>query len=132
MNICESKNCSHCCLKASVPLLNEDIDRIIQLGYYDAYFADEREGVKFIRTWSDGSCIFFDKETNSCQVYDYRPKQCKLRPYTINGGSQQPGIDDECIYHLELSVESQFIKEMSKYFETLKSEIEWRRKTGYF
>jgi Fe-S-cluster containining protein len=102
------------------------------LGYYDAYFVDEHDGVKLIRTWSDGSCIFYDKDTRTCKVYEYRPKQCQLRPYTVNGGSNKPGIDDECIYHKELNEENGFIYEMTKYFDTLKKEIEWRRRTGYF
>jgi Fe-S-cluster containining protein len=102
------------------------------LGYYDAYFVDERDGVKLIRTWSDGSCIFYDKETGACEVFEHRPKQCQLRPYTINNGSNQPGIDIECKYHEELNAENQFIYEMTKYFDTLKKEIEWRRRTGYF
>ena len=132
MNLCELKNCHHCCINASVPLLNEDVDRVAMLGYYDAYFVNEDEGVKLIRTWSDGSCIFYDKDECACQIYEHRPKQCQLRPYTIRNDSHEPGVDEECIHHQELTIESEFVTEMSKYFDTLKKEIEWRRKTGYF
>ncbi len=130
--ICEKNKCSQCCMHAAVPLLNEDVNRIILLGFYDAYFVNEDSGVKLMRTWSDGRCIFFDKDNGGCEIYPHRPEQCKQRPYTIRNDSHKPGIDEECIHCKECTMDPAEVKKMARYFKKLKEEIEWRRKTGYF
>ena len=130
--ICEKHDCVKCCLHASVPLLNEDLNRIIYLGYYDVYFVVEEDGVKTMRTKNDGSCIFYNEDEGNCKIGANRPEQCKQRPYTIRNDSHEPGIDDECIHHHECELDQTSVKKMASYFDTLKKEIEWRRRTGYF
>ena len=132
MEFCEQYNCTACCLAASVPLLSEDVNRIILLGHYDAYFVNEQDGVKVMSTRDDGSCVFYKKDTGSCEIYEVRPLQCRFRPYTICEGSQEPGIDSECKYSSECKEEPEMLKKMREYFETLKKEVEFRRRTGYF
>jgi Fe-S-cluster containining protein len=130
--LCENKLCIQCCLTASVPLLNEDVNDIIQCGFYDAYFVNADDGVKLIRTWSDGSCIFYKKDTRECEVYDHRPTICRLRPYTIRNDTHEPGVDNDCRFSSECVPDQAVLKKMKRYFDTLQKEIEWRRKTGYF
>ena len=85
-----------------------------------------------MRTWSDGSCIFYNKDDGRCEIEGNEPEQCQQRPYTIRSDSHEPGIDDECIHHKDLELDPDSIKKMATYFDTLKKEIEWRRRTGYF
>jgi Fe-S-cluster containining protein len=132
MEVCEKNNCVQCCMDGEVPLLNEDVSRITMAGYYDAYFVFEEDGVKTIRKFSDGCCIFYKKETGRCEIYKLRPEMCRLRPYTISEGSHEPVIDQECKHCSECKSDSKMESRMTKFFSTFEKEIEWRRKTGYF
>ncbi len=132
MEFCDKFNCTDCCFEAKVPLLNEDIDRIIMHGYYDAYFVVEHEGIKTMRTWSDGSCIFFDKSSGQCEIYESRPERCRLNPYTISQETLKPTIDRACKHCNNCSCDEVMQKRMSEYLVTLEREIEWRRKNGYY
>ncbi len=132
MDFCENHKCIQCCLDAQVALLNEDVSRLNARGYYDAYFVEERDGVKFLRRWSDGCCVFYDKDSGNCEIYDARPEECRLRPYTICNGNSEPGIDKGCKFCNECTDNPELRKKMKKFFNKLQEEIAWRRKTGYF
>ena len=132
MKVCEANSCAQCCLDAAVALLNEDVTRITMHGYYDAYFVNEEDGVKTLRKFSDGCCIFYEKDTGRCEVYEFRPELCKLRPYTINPGTHEPVIDQECKHSTECDPEPELEDRMTEFFNKLQEEIAWRRKTGYF
>jgi Fe-S-cluster containining protein len=132
MDICAKSNCVVCCRKAEVALLNEDVNRISMHGYYDAYFTFETDGIKILRTFSDGGCIFFNKNTGSCEIYDYRPEQCRLRPYTTNDGTDSAIIDDTCKHCSDCISEADKENDFSKFITKLREEIAWRKKTGYF
>ena len=84
MEFCDKYECADCCLEAKVPLLNEDIDKIVMHGYYDAAFVDEDNGIRTLRTREDGACVFHNKFTGLCDVYPSRPERCRLNPYTIS------------------------------------------------
>jgi Fe-S-cluster containining protein len=101
-------------------------------GYYDAYILEEEDGVKTVRTFSDGSCVFLDKGRMECEVYDDRPEHCKLRPVTISTKTKKPVVDKMCKHSKEFKSSTEMKKRMTKLFKTFKDEVAWRRKTGYF
>lgn len=39
--------------------------------------------VFIMRTFSEGGCIFFDKDTGRCQIFLFRPMDCRLFPLDI-------------------------------------------------
>jgi Fe-S-cluster containining protein len=119
-------------MDALIPVLNEDITRISQLGYYDAYTAEEEDGLKLLRTFSTGCCVYFDKAAMKCKIYDYRPELCKIKPVTITKETQEPTRDSQCRYSSDLELTDELIRRMKKIFKTIKKEVKWRRETGYF
>jgi len=131
MEICEKHNCVACCLNAEVPLLNEDVNRIMMHGYYDVYFVNEQDGVKTIRKFSQGTCVFYKPKDGSCEIYDFRPEICQLRPYTVKEGTHEPMIDESCEHASECKPDPKLEEQMKDFFDTLLKEIEWRRNTGY-
>jgi len=132
MGLCERNSCLECCLHAEVPLLNEDVNRIIMYGYYDAYFVQEREGVKTIRTEKDGRCIFFNKNTGLCDVYQSRPERCKMYPWTVNDVTNEAEVDHGCRFAAQCQDDPAMHRRMEKFLQTLKKEIQWRRETRNF
>jgi Fe-S-cluster containining protein len=132
MEFCDQNQCADCCIEPKVPLLNEDIDRIIMHGFYDAYFVDEDQGIKTLRQRDDGTCVFYNKMSGFCDVYSSRPERCKLNPYTICEDDLEPEVDSACKHCNQCGKDPVLEKRMSEYLVTLEKEIEWRRRTGHF
>jgi Fe-S-cluster containining protein len=128
MDSCAKHNCNTCCSQADVPLLNEDIDKIRQYGYYDAYFVEEAGGVKTMRKLS-GNCIF-SNDLGGCEIYMNRPLRCKLLPLTYNPDTNRAEVDTGCRYHAEYKISKTMSRRMEDYIARLDHEINWRRETG--
>ena len=132
MEFCDDNNCIECCFDVKVPLLNEDINRITQHGFYDVYFVEEDKGIKTLRKRDDGSCVFLDKGTGGCERYRARPEKCKLNPYCICHDNMEPHVDHYCKHSRYCHEDPKQVKRMHVYINQLEKEIEWRRKTGFF
>ena len=134
MGYCEEKGCLECCYQPKVLLLNEDVNRITSNGFYDVYFIDEAEGIKALRVNDDGSCVFFKKDTMQCEIGNAMPIGCSLRPYIISYLTDKPTISiyANCKFLKEFKEDSELQSKAEEYLTTARSEIEWRRKTGYF
>ncbi len=107
-------NCGKCCCELDVPLTDEDIERIEELGYSAWEFVDYSKafyrGNRFLgyalrKRPFDGCCVFLDPETRRCRIYDHRPKACRLYPFVfirdgkkllikVRDGEECPGIGD--------------------------------------
>jgi len=127
MEPCERHGCVKCCKEAEVPLLNEDIDRIRMLGYYDAFFTQEDSGVKTMRRL-DGKCIFFQEH---CEIYAHRPEFCRFVPLTYDASTHQAIYDENCCYAHEFNKTESEKKALVAYVDKLQKQIEWRVRTGY-
>lgn len=84
------ENCGKCCTDLEIPLRDEDVARIEELGYSTWEFVDYEKtfyrGDKFLgyalkKRPFDGACIFLDPETKRCRIYDHRPLACRLYPF---------------------------------------------------
>ncbi|NJE07355.1 YkgJ family cysteine cluster protein [Thermococcus sp. M39] len=85
------ENCAECCFRLDIPLRDEDIERIEELGYSTWEFVDYEKmfyrGDKFLgyalkkRPFDDG-CIFLG-EDGKCKIYPHRPLACKLYPFVL-------------------------------------------------
>ncbi len=132
MDFCDENRCIECCFEVKVPLLNEDINRITQHGFYDVYFVEENKGIKTLRKREDGSCVFLDKRTGDCEIYRARPEKCKLNPYCICEDNLNPHVDRACKYSGHCNEDPKTVNRMHDFINQLEKEIEWRRRTRSF
>ncbi len=74
------KRCGECCL--SPALSDEDIEKILKLGYKKEFFVVNITGKSYMQT--DGEyCVFLERLQDgktSCKIYPSRPKICQLYP----------------------------------------------------
>ncbi|WP_175059692.1 YkgJ family cysteine cluster protein [Thermococcus sp. 2319x1] len=83
--------CANCCINLEIPLRDEDIARIEDLGFSAWEFVDYEKmfyrGDKFLgyglrkRPFDDG-CVFLG-EDGKCKIYSKRPLACKLYPFIL-------------------------------------------------
>lgn len=123
MSFCIKNNCMHCCIEADVPLLQEDINRLIMTGYYDVYFAEENNGAMFIRK-VDGKCIFF--KNGQCEVWDLRPKRCRCPQLTYDDKTESVVVLNECKFKDKYRMKPADLEFMENFIKQLIKEIEKR------
>ncbi len=85
------ENCGRCCRELDIPLRDEDITRIEDLGYnawefvdYEKMFYREDKflGYALKKRPFDDACVFLD-ENEKCKIYPHRPKACRLYPFVL-------------------------------------------------
>ena len=85
-------NCGKCCEVLEIPLRDEDIARIEELGYNAWEFVDYEKlfyrGDKFLgyalkKRPFDDACVFLDPDTKRCRIYSHRPLACRLYPFVF-------------------------------------------------
>jgi Fe-S-cluster containining protein len=108
-----------------VPLLQEDIDRLTAMGYYDVYFSEDYNGAKFIRKL-EGKCIFL--QAGKCEVFDNRPKRCRSPQITYDDNTKSVLILESCKYKSTYEMTSNDIDYMEEFIKLLIKEIEMRIK----
>jgi Fe-S-cluster containining protein len=73
------QKCGKCCCERTVALSNQDIINIKKVTNVDFYFT-RKTGVKILK-WKDYKnhkvCIFFNPDTNLCNIYENRPAVCR-------------------------------------------------------
>ncbi|WP_456394963.1 YkgJ family cysteine cluster protein [Thermococcus sp.] len=120
------KNCGKCCMELDIPLRDEDIAAIEDLGYSAWEFVDYEKmfyrGDRFLgyalkKRPFDDACIFLD-ENSRCRIYPHRPRACRLYPFVLirNGSVMEVYIrnDEFCpgINHPEgETIDQEFIRE---------------------
>ncbi|NJE26999.1 YkgJ family cysteine cluster protein [Thermococcus sp. MV5] len=83
--------CGRCCIELDIPLRDEDIAKIEDLGYNAWEFVDYEKmfyrGNKFLgyglkKRPFDEACPFL-QEDGKCKIYSHRPLACKLYPFIL-------------------------------------------------
>ncbi|UCH88865.1 MAG: YkgJ family cysteine cluster protein [Thermoplasmata archaeon] len=123
MSFCIQNKCAHCCIEADVPLLNEDIDRITAMGYYDVYFVVNHSGLRIMRKL-EGKCIFF--QNGECEIYERRPFRCRHYPMTFDGDKNCAAIQESCRFKNLYEVTMSGNQAMIDYIVQLRHEFELR------
>jgi Fe-S-cluster containining protein len=85
--ICESC-ATKCCVTEPVFLTQYDINIIVRKkGLLENDFVIKKKKykqvIKSIR-FKNGACLFFDKVTGKCKIYEFRPLDCQLFPLDID------------------------------------------------
>ncbi len=88
------KFCGRCCHETEMPLTEEDVRRISDLGYDPKEFAVKVDGVYRLRN-VNGKCYFLD-EQNRCRIYEHRPIGCRIYPVVLDVERGKAVLDDEC------------------------------------
>ena len=105
-DICRKHGCSYCCRGTEMSLTNDDIRRIEDSGKREFYHPDRRE-LKNI----DGRCFFLD-EVGNCEIYDIRPRGCRLYPLIMALPMMQPVLDEDCPHRSEFGIDPEEVMDL--------------------
>ena len=80
--------CGDCCTGAPgyVWVTNDEIATLadgiqVEVEFFEKNYV-RRVGIrKSLVEFPNGDCVFFDNESRKCQVYEYRPRQCRTWPF---------------------------------------------------
>ena len=103
-------------------LLDEDVDRILGLGFEQNAFVNFLDGFKVLKNSSDGRCVFHDGK--QCTIYENRPAGCKLYPVIFDEDLNLPVKDEFCPFRDEFGLSSKARKELSEVYGKLKDEYQ--------
>ena len=101
-------------------LLEEDVKRIVGLGYKEQFFASGSDGFKVLKNSSEGRCVFHDGE--KCTIYENRPKGCKLYPVIFDEDLMSAVKDELCPHREEFRLSPKARQELSDIYPKLIAE----------
>lgn len=115
-NICGNHRCVSCCYKTEMPLLKNDVQRIVGLGFKEDFFAVEFRDFKTLRN-SNGRCVFHDGE--QCAIYSNRPSGCRLYPVIFDENVNHAVMDRLCPFRAEFPLPFKARMESSNLYRKL-------------
>ena len=59
-------------------------------------YAYQEQGRWSLRELPGGDCIFFDRGTNGCQIYEFRPTQCRTWPFWSSNLRKRSDWESTC------------------------------------
>ena len=124
-NVCKRYNCIECCLETQMPLLKEDIKRIIALGFNYDYFIINKNNWLQLKNYG-GRCVFNDGE--KCLIYEDRPEGCKLYPIIYDEDECCAVLDEYCKYRGWFEISKNDCRTLFALIRKLKDEREKRLK----
>jgi Fe-S-cluster containining protein len=111
-------------------LSEDDVQRIVNLGFKEGSFMVESDGFKVLRN-SSGRCVFHDGK--QCTIYSNRPAGCRLYPIIFDEDLNRPVKDRLCPYADEFDLSLKAKRELSdihlKLIEERKSNIKQEKKS---
>ncbi|MFX0076734.1 MAG: YkgJ family cysteine cluster protein, partial [Candidatus Hermodarchaeota archaeon] len=93
------QDCGNCCRETEMILSARDIARIMKYGRKTLRPND------FVRKTDDklyqlkninGYCVFFDRSTKLCKIYENRPQGCRFYPLTLDLDTKMCVLDEDC------------------------------------
>ena len=110
-------------------LLEDDVQRIVSLGFKGGSFAVESDGFKMLRNSSGGGrCVFHDGK--QCTIYSNRPAGCRLYPIIFDEDLNHPVKDLSCPYRDEFDLPLKAKRELSDVYLKLIDERKAISKEG--
>ena len=102
-NVCKRHRFTVCCYDTEMVLLDDDVQRIRDLGFKESYFAaDSDDGFKMLKNGVQGRCVFHDGK--QCTIYTKRPAGCKLYPVIYDENIDRPVKDRLCPFRSEFDL----------------------------
>ncbi len=105
-----------------VPLLREDIDRIVKLGYPDMSFYQQEGSLRFLIRIHD-KCVFQEDEWG-CGIYPFHPLWCKFYPLIYSSRAEDVVLDPLCPYSHEFTYSEDLAQQIRAYVARLAKEVE--------
>ena len=90
--------------------MDDDLQRIVSLGFKEGSFAVESDGFKMLRN-SSGRCVFHDGK--QCTIYSNRPAGCRLYPIIFDEDLNHSVKDGSCPYRDEFDLSLKAKRELS-------------------
>ncbi|MDA4111385.1 MAG: YkgJ family cysteine cluster protein [Thaumarchaeota archaeon] len=122
-NVCRNHNCVICCFDTEMPLLEEDIQQIVGLGFKQDSFTVESDGFKVLKN-RDGRCVFHDGK--QCTIYANRPAGCRLYPVIFDENLNRAVKDHLCPYRAEFELSQDKKRDLSIAYRGLVTERDAR------
>ena len=120
MNTCTRKRCNYCCENMVVPLLEEDIERIVRLGFPDTAFYQVEGPLKRLLRIRN-RCVFQDDDWG-CAIHPFHPTRCKFYPLMYDYKTGEVVIDEHCKYREEFKVTPELARHQKAYVSWLAQE----------
>ena len=80
-------------IKAIAEVLNLDINELRVKYLFKKGYKYSIEDLKYNDSYE---CVFYDRESNGCKIYDARPSQCKTFPFWDYYKSRVDELKEEC------------------------------------
>ena len=122
---CMDYNCIQCCLETSMPLSNQDIERISGLGFDTNFFVTEHDGWLQLKN-HDGSCVFHNGKI--CSIYKDRPEGCKLYPIIYDKDKSCAIFDEDCPHRNKFQKSKSITKQLYALVSKLECEMAKRKR----
>lgn len=105
-------------------LLDEDVNRIVGLGFEQNAFVNFSEGFKVLKNRGKGRCVFHDGK--QCTIYENRPAGCRLYPVIFDEDLSLQVKDELCPFRDEFDLSLRAKKELSEVYLKLNDERQVR------
>lgn len=100
-------------------LLKDDVQRIVNLGFKEDFFAVNVRGFNVLRN-SNGRCVFHDGA--QCTIYPNRPLGCRLYPVIFDENLNRPVKDGLCPFRAEFPLQFKAKEESARLYLKLLDE----------
>jgi hypothetical protein len=91
-------------------LLDEDVNRIVELGYEEKFFVRIVEGFKILQNSSEGRCVFHDGQ------------KCTIYPIIFDEDQNRAVKDNHCPHKSEFKISGRSKMDLSSVYRNLMSE----------
>ena len=120
-NVCRDHQCVSCCYDTEMPVLKDDVRRIVHLGFKEEFFTVKSGGLKLLKN-VNGRCVFHNGE--QCTIYSNRPEGCRNYPIIFDENLNHPVRDKLCPFRSEFQLSATAKKNSSKlYLKLIGEEI---------
>ncbi len=118
------KDCGKCCIETEMIVSEDDISLIIRkcqnyLPNQAFYFKNEDNLFQLKNI--EGNCIFFEKNSKICNIYEYRPQGCRFYPLIFDFEKQKCIYDKYCprthLFYKEKAVLNNTCKNLKKFLK---------------
>lgn len=100
--------------------MDEDVKRIVDLGYEEHFFVAKSEGFKVLKNSKEGRCVFHDG--SGCTIYESRPLGCRSYPIVFNEESMSAVRDEFCPFRSEFTLPKTAKRELTEIYSRLLDE----------
>lgn len=131
---CAKHGCAACCYDTEMPLLEEDVARLVRLGHDRAAFtrvgvddgflylatrprpegmSDAGRSEADIKAGKPGRPCFFLQD-NACSVYADRPTGCRIYPFVMTEDGRRVLPDEDCPHAREFPQDPSLLRRIQK------------------